>query len=83
MFVLKMLSEGGEGPNTELVWLLYTGISLFFLVIVSGWISSARKKAQAQTEPAHEPARHEEHEDAHAVKAEEVSPKKDKGGKKK
>jgi hypothetical protein len=86
MFVLQLLSEGGgEGPNTELLWLLYTGIAFFFLVIVAGWISSARKQAETQPEPAHdEPIHHEEQNADHAVKAEEVNPKKGiKGGKKK
>lgn len=33
-----------EGPNTELLWLLYAGLAFFFLVIVIGWLSSLRKR---------------------------------------
>lgn len=48
MYVLRLLSEGSEGPNTELLWLLYTGISFFFLVIVAGWWSASRKPAEPE-----------------------------------
>lgn len=53
MFVLHLLSKGGEGPNTELLWMLYTGITFFFLVIATGWWSASRKPAEPET-------RHEE-----------------------
>ena len=75
MFVLQLLSEGGgEGPNTELLWLLYTGIAFFFLVIIAGWISSAMKKSQP--EPAHEPSvHHAEKEADDLAKIEGIGPK--------
>jgi hypothetical protein len=60
MYVLRFLSEGGEGPNTELLWLLYAGISFFFLVIVTGWWSASRKPAEPQ--PRHEEIEYEKHE---------------------
>ena len=76
MFVLQLLSEGGgEGPNTELLWLLFTGMGFFFLVIIAGWISSLWKPAQL--EPVHEPAHHaeEEKEADDLVKIEGIGPK--------
>lgn len=44
MLMLQLLSEGGEGPNTELSWLLYIGIALFFLVIMVGWLTKDGKQ---------------------------------------
>jgi hypothetical protein len=75
MFALQMLSEGGEGPNTELQLLLVIGIAFFFLVIIVGWLSSARKQAQVQTEPAHEPVHHEEKHADDLAKIEGIGPK--------
>ena len=34
MLALRLLSEGGEGPNTELQWFLMLGLALFFLVVI-------------------------------------------------
>lgn len=48
MMALRMLSEGGEGPNTELLWLLYLGIAFFVLVIALGWWASSRKQNQVK-----------------------------------
>lgn len=63
MYALQLLSEGGgEGPNTELLWLMYAGISFFFLVIVVGWLSSLKKKEEPVVERA--PVHHEEKEKA-------------------
>ena len=56
MFILRLLSEG---PNTELLWLLYTGISFFFLVILVGWWSASRKSAEPEAK--HEKVEHEKH----------------------
>ncbi len=52
MLALRLLAEGAEGPNTELVWLLYAGLAFLFLVIVAGWLTSP--KEQKQVEAAHE-----------------------------
>lgn len=46
MFALPLLFEGGEGPNTELEWLLYVGMALFFLMIIIGWWVNSRKQDQ-------------------------------------
>lgn len=46
MLALRLLSEGVEGPNTELLWLMYLGIAFFFVVIIFGWLSSSRKQGQ-------------------------------------
>jgi hypothetical protein len=83
MLVLRLLSEGGgEGPNLELQWLLNIGIALFFLVILAGWWSSSRKKAEPVVE--HEPAAHHDaHEHEEPAKAEASAPKAVKGGRKK
>lgn len=52
MFVLRALSEGGGGPNTELQWLLYVGMAFLFLMFIVGWWNSSRKQDQPE-------ARHE------------------------
>lgn len=46
MLALRLLSEVGEGPNTDLEWLLYAGMALFFLMVVVGWWVSSRKQDQ-------------------------------------
>lgn len=46
MLALRLLSEGVEGPNTELLWLMYLGIAFLFVVIIFGWLSSSRKQDQ-------------------------------------
>lgn len=51
MLALRWLSEGGGGPNTELLWLLYLGMALFFLVVFVGWWSSSRKPDQPGARP--------------------------------
>lgn len=46
MLALRLLSEVGEGPNTDLEWLLYAGMALFFLMVVVGWWVCSRKQDQ-------------------------------------
>ncbi|MCQ3937111.1 MAG: hypothetical protein DPW18_08705 [Chloroflexi bacterium] len=48
MLALRLLSEGVEGPNTELVWVLYAGMAFFFLVILLGWWSASGKQDQVE-----------------------------------
>lgn len=48
MMVLRLLSEGGEGPDTTLQWLLIVGIAFFFLMVIVGWWSSSRKQSQPE-----------------------------------
>jgi hypothetical protein len=46
MLALKVLAEGAEGPNTELLWILYIGLAIFVLAILLGWWSASRKPEQ-------------------------------------
>ena len=48
MLALKVLAEGAEGPNTELLWILYIGLAIFVLAILLGWWSASRKPEQAE-----------------------------------
>lgn len=48
MLVLKVLAEGAEGPNTELLWILYIGLAIFVLAILLGWWSASRKPEQVE-----------------------------------
>jgi hypothetical protein len=48
MLALRLLSEGGEGPDTSLTILLFIGISFFFLMIIVGWLTSSRKQDQVE-----------------------------------
>lgn len=48
MLALRLLSEGGEGLHTELLWLLWILLGLFALTIVVGWASSLRKPKQVE-----------------------------------
>lgn len=48
MLALRLLSEGGEGPNTELLWLLLILLGFFALAVITGWISALGKPEQAE-----------------------------------
>lgn len=50
MLALRLLSEGGEGPNTELLWVLWTLLAFFALAVIAGWLSSLRKSGQTTAE---------------------------------
>ena len=50
MLALRLLSEGGEGPNTSLLWLLYVGVELFFMIIIIGLMVSNRKQEQFEVQ---------------------------------
>ena len=50
MLALRLLSEGGEGPNTELLFIIYIGMALFFLVIAVGWLTSGKKQDSVDVE---------------------------------
>lgn len=50
MLALHLLSEGGEGPNTELLFILGILLGLFALAIIVGWASSLRKPSQVEVE---------------------------------
>ncbi|MBI2331575.1 MAG: hypothetical protein HYU84_05330 [Chloroflexi bacterium] len=85
MLALRLLSEGSEGPNTELLWLLLILLGLFVLVIVFGWLSSLGKlkqtEADAKREALTSPIKKEAVDDM--VKPKGVSPRDTKGGRKK
>lgn len=49
MLALRLLSEGVEGPNTELIWIMYLGIAFFFLVIFSGWVFGSKKEHEPES----------------------------------
>ena len=48
MLAFRLLSEGGEGPNKELLWLLYLVIAFFLLIVIVGWWVSLRKQDQPE-----------------------------------
>jgi len=48
MLALFLLSEGGEGPNLELLWLLGILLGFFTLAIIVGWVAALRKPKQAE-----------------------------------
>lgn len=50
MLVLRLLAEGGEGPNTELLWLLWILLGFFALTVIVGWVAASRKPKQAAME---------------------------------
>jgi hypothetical protein len=58
MLFMKLLSE--EGPNTELVWLLWALLGFFALIVVIGWLASLNQKPTEA--PAHTHAE-EKHDD--------------------
>ncbi|NWF65351.1 MAG: hypothetical protein HXY38_13720 [Chloroflexi bacterium] len=43
MFALRLLAEGGEGPNTELLWLLMVLLGFIALAVIVGWLAASRK----------------------------------------
>lgn len=53
MFLMRLISEGGGGPNTELLWILEILLGLFALVILVGWWEGSRKPnpPKAESEP--------------------------------
>ncbi len=73
MYALRLLSEGGEGPNTSLQGLLLIGIAFFFLMIIVGWLTSNRK--QEQPEVQHEAKKPAKKEADDLVKLEGIGPK--------
>lgn len=48
MQALLLLSEGSEGPNTSLSWLLWITLAFFFLMVLVGWWVSRNKGEQAK-----------------------------------
>jgi hypothetical protein len=73
MFALRLLAEGGEGPNAELLWLLYAGLAFFLLAILIGWWSGSRK--QDQSEIKHEAVKSKKKEADDLARIEGIGPK--------
>lgn len=73
MLGLRLLAEGGEGPNTELEWLLYAGVAFFFLMVIVGWWASSRK--QDQLEVRHEAKKSAKKDADNLAKIEGIGPK--------
>jgi hypothetical protein len=73
MFALRLLSEGGEGPHAELLWLLYAGLTFFLLAILVGWWTGSRK--QDQPEVKHEVVKSKKKEADDLAKIEGIGPK--------
>ena len=48
MLALRLLAEGGEGPNTELLGILWVVLGLFVLAIIVGWVASLSMPKQAE-----------------------------------
>jgi hypothetical protein len=61
MLAVRLLAEG---PNTELLWLVYAGVAFFFLVILFGWWGSSKKQEQVEVkEEAAKPSKKKEADD--------------------
>ncbi len=71
MFMLRLLSEGGEGPNASLQGFLFIGIAFFLLMVIIGWLTSSRKQDQAEV--THEAQKSKDADDL--VRIEGIGPK--------
>jgi hypothetical protein len=52
MFELRLLSEGGESPDTTLQWMSVVALAFFLLMVIVGWWVSSKKQNRPE-------ARHE------------------------
>lgn len=75
MFALRFFAEGGEGPNTELLWLLGIVLGFFALTVIVGWVAAGRKPKQvaAEVEAVVSPSKKKAADDL--VKIEGIGPK--------
>ena len=48
MYAIHVLAE--EGPNTELLWLLFITLGFLLLMIIVGWLTSRRNGGQADVQ---------------------------------
>ncbi|GAB4503859.1 MAG: hypothetical protein Fur0043_08520 [Anaerolineales bacterium] len=51
MHTLWLLSEGGQGPDTSLLWLLLAALGFFFLIVIIGWLVSRNKGSRLEVRP--------------------------------
>jgi hypothetical protein len=73
MFALRLLSEGGESPDTTLLWMLIVALAFFFLMVIVGWWVSRNKQPEAESQ--HEAHGHESHAADDLTKLEGIGPK--------
>jgi hypothetical protein len=43
-----LFSEGGQGPDTSLLWLLLIALGFFFLMVIVGWLASRNKGSRPE-----------------------------------
>ena len=48
MQALLLLSEGGEGPDASLTWLLWVVLAIFLVLVLVGWWVSRKKGDQVE-----------------------------------
>lgn len=75
MFALRFFAEGGEGPNTELLWLLGILLGFFALAVIVGWVAAARKPQQVAVEAEAVPSVSKQKVAGELVKIEGIGPK--------
>ncbi len=73
MFVLRLLSEGGESPDTALQWMLAAALVFFVVMILVGWWVSKNKKPEPEVQ--HETHEHKSHTADDLTKLEGIGPK--------
>ena len=50
MQALLLLSEGGEGPDASLTWLLWVVLAIFLVLVLVGWWVSRKKGDQVEAQ---------------------------------
>jgi hypothetical protein len=73
MFALRLLSEGGESPDTSLQWMLIVALAFFLLMVIVGWWVSKNKKPEVEIP--HEAHGHDSHATDDLTKLEGVGSK--------
>jgi hypothetical protein len=73
MFALRLLSEGGEGPDATLTWMLVVALAFFLLMVIVGWWVNKNRKPEA--EPENQTQDHAHHEPDDLTKIEGIGPK--------
>lgn len=73
MFAISLLSEGGESPDTTLLWMLIVALAFFVLMVIVGWLVSRNKKPEAEVQ--HEAHGHESHAADNLTRIEGIGPK--------
>lgn len=75
MFALRFFAEGGEGPNTELLWLLGILLGFFALAVIVGWVAATRKPKHVSVEAEAVPSVSKQKVAGELVKIEGIGPK--------